>query len=198
GHQVAERNAQGNTHQAADLTKKDGLEDELAHDVPASSADGLADADLTCPLGDRHKHDVHDSDTGCEKCDQTDPRTPHREHPREALENGAHRVVRLELEIVRLAGRHLPNGAKVTYDLIHGGGHQMGGGCPYARSRHVSIAPTVFHEERRDRGENAIVQVEPKEIALRLQNADHLVACAVDRDLLVQGAFGRKKLIGNG
>src|SRR4029079_18155998 len=46
--------------QAADKRQRHGLDEELAEDVAAAGAEGLANADLAGPLADRDQHDVHD------------------------------------------------------------------------------------------------------------------------------------------
>ena len=59
---------------AAERREEDRLDEELAEDVPAPGAEGLAQADLARPLGDRDQHDVHDPDPADQQADAADRR----------------------------------------------------------------------------------------------------------------------------
>ncbi len=60
----------GDPEQAADEAQQGRLHEELAEDRAARGADGLADADLAGPLGDRDQHDVGDPDPADQQADR--------------------------------------------------------------------------------------------------------------------------------
>src|SRR5437870_559843 len=71
--------AENDAAQAADRSEKRGFQQELRADVAAARADGPSDADLSRPFGDRHQHDVHDSDSADDERDRGDARQQDRE-----------------------------------------------------------------------------------------------------------------------
>src|SRR5512139_1380695 len=82
--------------------KQRSLEQELGDDVAARGSHRLPDANLACPLGDRHQHDVHDSDPADQQAEARDRDrggTDDEGHPVELLD---YQVCRADIEIGRL------------------------------------------------------------------------------------------------
>src|SRR6266545_1613173 len=67
--ELAADHADGDTQQPAEQAQQGRLGEELAEDGGAGGADGLADADLADPLGDRDQHDVGDPDPAYQQRD---------------------------------------------------------------------------------------------------------------------------------
>src|ERR1043166_956492 len=57
-----DRRPEKSSDPAAEYRKNDRLGQQLRHDVAPLGAERFAKADLACPLGDDHQHDVHDDD----------------------------------------------------------------------------------------------------------------------------------------
>ena len=62
-YQHGDEDGDGDAQQAAGAGERHGFHQELADDVAAARAHGLAHADFACALGDGDQHDVHDADT---------------------------------------------------------------------------------------------------------------------------------------
>ena len=86
--QLRQSDAHADAQQAADGGGGTGLDDELPADVLALGAQGLADADLPGPLGDRDQHDVHDADAAHQKRDGGDGH----QHNHHGAHHGVHGV----------------------------------------------------------------------------------------------------------
>ncbi len=67
GEGVREKNAQQNADDASGQTEGGRFHQELHQNVAAFGADGLANTNFACPLGDRNQHDVHNADPANDK-----------------------------------------------------------------------------------------------------------------------------------
>src|SRR6185503_3429783 len=80
GHDVAEHGSEApgedgrpdQAEQPPEHGEDHRLHQELAQDVAAARAQGLAHADLADAFGDRHQHDVHDHDAAHDEADARD------------------------------------------------------------------------------------------------------------------------------
>src|SRR3989344_4404389 len=64
-----------------------GLAQKLEQNIAAARADGFAQADLACALGDGDEHDVHDADSADEQTDARDKREENGEAERDGVDN---------------------------------------------------------------------------------------------------------------
>ena len=89
---------------AAGQADRDGLDEELAHDVTAARADRHAQADLARALGHRQQRDVHDADAADQQRHRGHRRQQPGHRPARALERGRELFERHLLELGDVAG----------------------------------------------------------------------------------------------
>ncbi len=104
---------------AADRGHEDRLEQELPQDLDAPCAERLAHADFARALGDADRHDAHDADAA----DHQRNRRQHDEREERRLADLIpdlqQRVLRHEVEVVRLVEAQAVPDAHDLLDLVH-------------------------------------------------------------------------------
>ena len=92
--------------------------EKLQLDIPFGSSNGEADSDLPSPLGDRHQHDIHDSDPAYQQREGCHARQQNR-HDSASGELRLNQILRpSDIEIVILGSGQVVTLAKQACDLV--------------------------------------------------------------------------------
>ena len=149
------------------------LHEELAQDVAARRADGLADADLARALGDGHQHDVHDPDAADDEADARDAREQEAEDLRRLLLRREELAAVEQREVVVAAGREAVLAAQHALDLDHRRG-QRAAGRDLRRDRLHFLGARDPEPRGAERDVDVVVRVAEAHCALAPVDADHL------------------------
>ncbi len=102
---------------AADRRQEDGFDQELPQDLAAARAERLADADLARPLGHRDHHDRHHADAADHQRDRADDDERQERRLADLIPDLEQRVLRAEIEVVRLIEAQAVADAHQRFDL---------------------------------------------------------------------------------
>ncbi len=173
----------------------------MGQDIPFERAHRLANADLSCPLGDAHQHDVHDAnaahyqrDTGNGSQKEGDGAHDNVEHVQDiGLTDNGKVVVGLVGDVVAFA--------QSFFDLRRRIVHQFFTLCLDIDDVHRPLATTGAGREEAALGsgkwnKDLIVLVHHAHSAFALHHADHLVLHTLDLDHLADGVFVGEKILG--
>ena len=113
------RAAEEDAEQAADRRQEHRLDQELPEDLAAARAERLADADLARALGDRDHHDRHDADAADHQRDRGDHDEREERRLADLVPDLQDRVLRHQVEVVRLHRASGCGGCASRLDLAH-------------------------------------------------------------------------------
>src|SRR5512146_1319547 len=191
-----EEYARGDPQTGPDHRDRHRFGEELPQDVAAPRAQRLADPDLTCALGDRHQHDVHDDDAAHDQGDPHEPRPDGVEDAAELVPERQHPLRRLHDEIVVLARAQVAAGAHHRLRLVHRLAHFVGRVRLDDESVHHPGRGHFPLNRRQGGGHDELVERDAEQVALPLHHADHPVGDAVDADGAVDRIGAREQLLG--
>ena len=115
-HQHGDQHGDHDSQHAARAGERHGLHQELADDVAAARAQGLAHADLARALGNAHQHDVHHADAAHQQAQRGDGDGHQADQAGDAVELLDDLVGRGDGEIVLRAGGQA---ADAAHDALH-------------------------------------------------------------------------------
>ncbi len=182
-------------HEPAEQAEHERFQQKLQQDVVALGADRLADADLACPLRDRHEHDVHDADAADEQRDAHDAGHDDRDRVQDRLKGVLQLCSGLHAEIVLVALAQFVRGAQQPLDR---GPHVLDLAQIADRELHLDVGLALVALQAHhgaERNQHAIILALAEDLALRLEQADDLEPLAVDQNELAERISRQRQLV---